>query len=179
MSDSVQPHKRQPTRLHCPWDSLGKNTGVDCHCFLRIPCICINIWYLFFHFWLTSLCITNSKSIHFSTNDPISFLFMVEQYSILSVHYILGSCCITQATQLGALWWPRGVGWGQGVGGRSKRERLYVYLFSSVQFSPSVVSNSLRPHGLQPTRLLHPWDFPGKNTGVGCHCLLIIKHIIC
>ena len=30
----------------------------------------------------------------------------------------------------------------------------------------------LAPHGLQPTRLLHPWDFPGKGTGVGCHCLL-------
>ena len=29
-----------------------------------------------------------------------------------------------------------------------------------------------RPHGVQPTRLLHPWDFPGKSTGVGCHCLL-------
>ena len=28
------------------------------------------------------------------------------------------------------------------------------------------------PHGLQPTRLLHPWDFPGKSTGVGCHYLL-------
>ena len=28
------------------------------------------------------------------------------------------------------------------------------------------------PHELQPTRLLHPWDFPGKSTGVGCHCLL-------
>ena len=27
-------------------------------------------------------------------------------------------------------------------------------------------------YGLQPTRLLHPWDFPGKSTGVGCHCLL-------
>ena len=27
------------------------------------------------------------------------------------------------------------------------------------------------PHGLQPTRLLHPWDSPGKSTGVGCHCL--------
>ena len=37
--------------------------------------------------------------------------------------------------------------------------------------SHSVVSNSLRPHGLQPTRLLCPWDFPGKSTGVGCHCL--------
>ena len=30
-----------------------------------------------------------------------------------------------------------------------------------------VVSNSSRPHGLQPTRLLRPWDFPGKSTGVG------------
>ena len=44
--------------------------------------------------------------------------------------------------------------------------------FSSVQFSHSVVSNSLRPHGMQPTRFLHPWDSPGKNPGVGCHFLL-------
>ena len=34
------------------------------------------------------------------------------------------------------------------------------------------MSDSVRPHGLQPTRLLHSWDFPGKSTGVGCHCLL-------
>ena len=34
------------------------------------------------------------------------------------------------------------------------------------------MSDSSRPHGLKPTRLLHPWDFPGKSTGVGCHCLL-------
>ena len=34
------------------------------------------------------------------------------------------------------------------------------------------MSNSLRLHGLLPTRLLHPWDFPGKSTGVGCHFLL-------
>ena len=44
--------------------------------------------------------------------------------------------------------------------------------FSSVQFSRSVVSDSLRPCGLQPTRLLCPWDSSGKNTGVGCHFLL-------
>ena len=30
----------------------------------------------------------------------------------------------------------------------------------------------MRPHRRQPTRLPCPWDFPGKSTGVGCHCLL-------
>ena len=34
------------------------------------------------------------------------------------------------------------------------------------------MSNSVRPLRRQPTRLLHPWDSPGKNTGVGCHFLL-------
>ena len=36
----------------------------------------------------------------------------------------------------------------------------------------SVVSDSLRPYGLSPARLLCPWNSPGKNTGVGCHALL-------
>ena len=35
MSDSVQPHRRQPTRLRCPWDSPGKNTGLGCHFLLQ------------------------------------------------------------------------------------------------------------------------------------------------
>ena len=39
------------------------------------------------------------------------------------------------------------------------------------------MSNSSQPHGLQPTRLLRLWDFPGKSTGVGCHCLLQ-EHLI-
>ena len=34
------------------------------------------------------------------------------------------------------------------------------------------MSDSVRPHRRQPTRLPHPWDSPGKNTGVGCHFLL-------
>ena len=37
--------------------------------------------------------------------------------------------------------------------------------------SHSVVSNSLRPHELQPARFLCPWNFPGKNTGAVCHFL--------
>ena len=35
MSDSVRPHRRQPTRLPCSWDSPGKNTGVGCHFLLQ------------------------------------------------------------------------------------------------------------------------------------------------
>ena len=35
MSNSVRPHRRQPTCLHCPWDSPGKNTGVCCHFLLH------------------------------------------------------------------------------------------------------------------------------------------------
>ena len=42
----------------------------------------------------------------------------------------------------------------------------------SESFSCSVMSNSSRPLGWQPTRLLCPWNFPGKNTGVGYHSLL-------
>ena len=40
------------------------------------------------------------------------------------------------------------------------------------KWNRSVVSKSSRPHGLQPTRLLCPWVFPGRSTGVGCYCLL-------
>ena len=59
--------------------------------------------------------------------------------------------------------------------------RPFVALCTILWSCRSVVFNSLRPHGLQqPTRLLHPWDFPGKNTGVGCHCLLqVMNYKVC
>ena len=41
MSDSVRPHRRQPTRLCRPWDSPGKNTGVGCHFLLQ--CMKVNV----------------------------------------------------------------------------------------------------------------------------------------
>ena len=46
------------------------------------------------------------------------------------------------------------------------------------KWSCPVVSDPQRPHGLQPSRLLCPWDFPGKSTGVGCHCLLLMTLLI-
>ena len=52
-----------------------------------------------------------------------------------------------------------------------------IVLVSGVQQSESLtcvsVSNSSQPHGLRPGRLLWPWYFPSKNTGVGCHFLLL------
>ena len=46
------------------------------------------------------------------------------------------------------------------------------------KWSRSVMSDPQQPHGLQPTRLLCPWDFPGKSTGMGCHCLLCMNCIV-
>ena len=40
------------------------------------------------------------------------------------------------------------------------------------------VKSLTRPYGLQPTRLLCPWDLPGKSTGMGCHCLLRKKSLV-
>ena len=39
------------------------------------------------------------------------------------------------------------------------------------------MSDSVRPHGRQPTSLRRPWDSPGKNTGVGCHFLLQCRKV--
>ena len=52
-------------------------------------------------------------------------------------------------------------------------EYSYRYLLACM-LSLLVMSHSLQPHGLQPARLLCPWNFPGKNTGMGCHALLQI-----
>ena len=70
--------------------------------------------------------------------------------------------------------WPRGWTRGSCTAGilyhlshHDKYICIHMYVLSF-----SAVSNSLSPHGLQPIRLLCPWDSPGKNTGIGCHNLL-------
>ena len=55
---------------------------------------------------------------------------------------------------------------------RSRVEARSGFLLKYVSMCAcSVVSDSLRPYGLQPTNLLCPWDSLGQNTGVGCHSL--------
>ena len=59
-------------------------------------------------------------------------------------------------------------------GGEGKRGglKLPLHLDVSICVSHSAMSNSLQPHRLQPTRLLCPWDSPGKNIGMGSHSFL-------
>ena len=50
-----------------------------------------------------------------------------------------------------------------------------IRMAESLHCPPETITTlfiSYTHHGLQPTRLLCPWDFPGKSTGVGCHCRL-------
>ena len=105
MSDSVRPHRWQPTRLPRPWDSPGKNTGVGCH-------------------------------------------FLLQCMKVKSESEIAQSCP-TLSDPMDC--------------------SLPGFIYGGLV---AVVSDSLRLHRLLPTRLLCPWDFPGKSTGVGCHCLL-------
>ena len=56
----------------------------------------------------------------------------------------------------------------------SKTEVIIIIVHAC--YVSSIVSDSLRPYGLQPARLLCPWDSPGKNAEEGCHALLQVSH---
>ena len=109
------------------------------------------------------------------TEEPHWFLFQREIY-------IMAAAAAKSLQSCPTLWDPiDGSSPGSLVPGILQARTLewVAISFSSawkwkVKWSCLVVSNSLWPHGLQPTRLLRPWDFPGKSTGVGCHCLLHI-----
>ena len=58
------------------------------------------------------------------------------------------------------------------IAGRNIHNLRYADTAAAAAKSLQVVSNSVQSHRQQPTRLLCPWDSPGKNTGVGCHFLL-------
>ena len=71
MSDSVRPHRQQPTRLPRPWDSPGKNTGVGCH-FLPQIAKCYSI------LWLYHICV----SIHLLMNIWVELLDIMNAAAI-------------------------------------------------------------------------------------------------
>ena len=73
MSDSVQPHRRQPTRLPHPWDSPGENTGVGCHFLLQ----CMKVKS---ESEVAQLCLTLSNPMDYSPPGPPSMGFSRQEY---------------------------------------------------------------------------------------------------
>ena len=78
MSDSVWPHRRQPTRLPRPWDSPGKNTGVGCH-FLLQQC-----------HWHPDLLVNSNQYIYYTVCLYICVCVCVYLYSIYYSESLLG-----------------------------------------------------------------------------------------
>ena len=155
MSDSVRPHRRQPTRLRHPWDSPGKNTGVGCH--FLFQCMRVKS-----ESEVTQSCPTLSNPMDCSPPGSSihgNFQARVLEWGAIAEaiyqHIDIYISTVPQEKPLSLTSFPSS-----------------VHESEKWKWSHSVVSDSSKPCGLQPTRLLHPWDFPGKSTGVGCHCLL-------
>ena len=140
--------------------SRQKSTGVGCHCLL---------W------WMVEV---TSKFSHFQKGSCPLPPNQPRYGHILRIPWpwtlMVASCCPRKGTKnYRAKHETR-------CPAQSSQRHLHQFLISEnwavswhwvSEWSHSVVSNSLWPHGLQPTRLFCPWDFPGRNTGVGCHFL--------
>ena len=59
------------------------------------------------------------------------------------------------------------------TGPQGRSPDMLHHWITQVKWSCSVMSDSLQSYGLEPTMLFHPWDFPGKSTGMGCHFLIL------
>ena len=138
MSDSVWPHRWQPTRLPHAWDSPDKNTGVGCHFLLQ----CMKVKS---ESKVAQSCLTLSDPMDCSL--PGSSIHGIFQARVLE----WGAIAFSDQTRL-----------------NKPMQSSHYCLRACVC---SVESDSLQPYGLQPARLLHPWNFLGKNTGVGCQFL--------
>ena len=79
----------------CLYFCFGNREFIPVFFFFQITHICIDIQYLFFSFWFTSVYVTVSRSVHISTDDSISFFLMAEECSTLYVPHLLYPflCC--------------------------------------------------------------------------------------
>ena len=156
------PMDLQPTRLLCPWGCSGRNSGVGCHFLLQgiFPTQGSNLG-------LLSLPALAGGFFTASAKGYV-ILMKVKKKKWPSVAYYC-YCCQFSCVRLCAtpsLGFSRQEHW-SGLPFPSPMHKSEKW-----KWSHSAMSNSSPPHGLQPTRLLRPWDFPGKSTGVGCHCFL-------
>ena len=148
MSDSVQSHRRQPTRIPCPWDSPGKNTGMGCHFLLqcmKVKSQSESLSYVRPSVTPWTAAFQAPPSMGFSRQEDWS------RVPLPSPKHSLGC-------------WNR-----KKIVGKIKEVRI-VWTFSSVQFSRSVMSDSLQPHESKHARPPCPSPAPGVHSN-SCPCV--------
>ena len=171
MSDSVQPHRQQPTRLPRPWDSPGKNTGVGCQFLLQ----CMKVKS---ESEVAQLCLTLSDPMDCSpTGSSVHGIFQARvlewgaSYTLVILETV-GSLNYENLPHVDSF---------HHTISKIPCSLILSLFFNRKHFacqdttsssSRLVVPNSLQLHELYPTRLLRPCNSPGKNTGVGSHFLL-------
>ena len=136
VSCSVVSNSLQPARLLCPWTSLGKNIGVGCHALLQE----------IFSTQGLNLGLPNCRQNLYRLShqgspriyEPLEARYTGESALIHRLFTFSFSVCVCVCVCV----------------------CMYVCVCAC-----SVVPNSVWPHGLWPTRLLCPWDLPGKNIG--------------
>ena len=136
------------------------------------------------HFWLVFLLYSVGpvyfiSSLYFLTFRCIFFLFTTHVLLLLLLLSRFSRVWLSATPETAAHQAPLSLGF-------SRQEHWSGLPFPSPmhesekwKWSCSVMSDSSRFHGLQLTRLLCPWDFPSKSTGVGYHCLLRTHVLMC
>ena len=152
MSNSVRPHRWQATRLPRPWDSPGKNTGVGCHFLLQ----CMKVKR---ESEVARSCPTLSDPMDCSlSGSSIHGIFQarVLEWSAITFNPLQYSC-------LGKSHGQRSMAGYSPQGSKESDKTIItirIYFLMCLYFE----------NGNSKTLLLQ--NFPGKSTGVGCHCLL-------
>ena len=110
--------------------------------------------------WSKGLCLLSSRSV-VSDSFPPRDVACGPHHARFTFHF-----------NLFIMWkWQNGLKYRKEHGVSETVSSTLLGLWKQVCVS-SAVSDSLWPHGLQPARVFCPWNFPGKNTGMGCHFLL-------
>ena len=156
MSNSVQPHRRQPTRLPCPWDPPGKNTRVGCHFLLQ----CMKVKS---ESEVTQSCPTLRDPMDCSL--PGSSVHGIFQARVLEwVAIAISKHCNRRWQMLDKHYAGERTRKCQRLGCNFLSQSQLKVQFSSVQLSRSFVSDSLPPHESQHARPPCPSPTPGVHS---------------